>query len=120
MVFVMPFLRFNADNHEWGFDVPDGFIPSIGDTVTLWHAMPDDTEGDTEDAIDGVVTKRRWGFASDFRDEECVEFEVALESELPEGYVADSTEWPASEWSKRKQELEAQLDRILRGLPPTA
>ena len=96
----MPFLRFYAGTHEWGFEVPDGFIPAIGDTVTLWHSMPDDTEGYTEDAIDGVVTKRRWSFASDFRDWEFVEFEVALESDLPEGHVADSTAWPAAEWSK--------------------
>jgi hypothetical protein len=92
----MTFLRFKAKSHEWGFDVPDGFIPAVGDTVTLWHAMPDDTEGDTEDAIDGVVTKRRWGFAS----EDCVELEVELEDELPEGHVADSTEWHRFQWQR--------------------
>jgi hypothetical protein len=112
--FVMPFLRFSAQGHEWGFEVADGFIPAVGDFVTLWHAMPD-TESD--DCIDGVVTKRTWGFASDFREEDCIFFDVDLESEIPSGHIADSTEWPSSEWSKRRAELEADLESIRKGIP---
>lgn len=113
----MPFLRFHYAEHEWGFEVSHGFIPAVGDTVSLWYAEPDDDTGDTESSIDGVIVNRRWGFASDFRNQECVEFDVRLESEIPEGCVPDSTEWPAAEWSKRKMELEAALERIRQGLP---
>jgi hypothetical protein len=106
---VMPFLRISSQGREWGFEVSDGFIPAVGDTVTLWHAMPDE---ESDDCIDGVVTKRRWGFASDFRKEESVELDVELYSEIPDGHVADSTEWPSSEWSKRRAQLESDLERI--------
>jgi hypothetical protein len=112
----MPFLRFHAQKHEWGFEVPEGFIPSIGDTVTLWHALPDK---EADDCIDGVVTKRSWGFASDFREEDCIVFEVKLESKVPEGHIADSTEWPSSEWSKRKAEDEVEWYRLFGKLPST-
>jgi hypothetical protein len=110
--FVMPFLRFSAQGHEWGFEVADGFIPAVGDFVTLWHALPD-TESD--DCIDGVVTKRRWVFASDLED--CISFDVNLESEIPSGHIADSTAWPSSQWSKLRAELEVDLERIRNGLP---
>lgn len=105
----MPFLRFFAAGHEWGYDAP--FIPSIGDTVTLWHAPPDVQE--VNDCTDGVIVKRTFVFASDRKEDGSVWFDVELEEPLPDGHVPDSDAWPSKEHGKRKLELDAELKRIL-------
>ena len=113
----MPFLRFETrgdDKLEWGFTVPPGFIPCIGDHVSLWHALPDE---EADDCVKGVIVKRHWGFASDFHEYECIDFEVELSSKIPVGRVADSTEWPSALWSRRQDMIQVQIDRILHGLP---
>jgi hypothetical protein len=106
----MPFLRFNAQGHEWGFDVPDGFIPAVGDKVSLWHAPPDE---EADDCIDGLIVARRWSFASDFAEWLDIDFEVELESSVPDGHVADSTEWPSETHSERRKECEKDVERII-------
>jgi hypothetical protein len=70
--------------------------------------LPDEESGDFTDA---VVVKRRWPFFEDFREENCVEFEVELESPVPNGHVADSTMWPSQTWSKWHAELKANFER---------
>lgn len=111
-VIVMPFLRFNAQGHEWGFEVPDGFVPAVGDKVSLWHAPPDE---ESNDSVDGTIIERRWPFASDFKKWMDVEFEVELESPVPDGHVADSTAWPSETHSKRRKEHEKGLELIRAG-----
>lgn len=102
----MPLLDIVAQGHEWGFEVSDGFIPAIGDTVSLWYATPGEPE-DSDDRMDGVVsgivTKREWCFATDFHEENRVFLYVKLHGKIPDDCVADSTEWPASERPRRNQ-----------------
>lgn len=95
----MPFLRFAVDDNdklEWGFHVPFGYIPSIGDTVNLRYGLPD---MEVEDAVDAKVVKRKWGFASDYE----IWFVVTVKEQIPKGRIADSTEWPSSEHSAREE-----------------
>ena len=104
----MIFLRFEAEGYsgayEWGFLVPHGYVPMIGDTVTLVVADPKPEDGDwdedSEYAIDAVVIKREFSFFTD-----CISgpegpqiwLKVELEEMIPRGLVAHSTEWPAFE-----------------------
>lgn len=103
------FLRVCSSDHEWGFEVPDGCIPAVGDEIVLWYAIPD-TE-DTEEFTDGIVIKREWSW--DFDNEEMtVCLQVELNREIPEGYIADSPVWPSIEESKRKAEFDERLAKF--------
>lgn len=107
----MIFLHITCGDHEWGFEVRDGFIPAVGDIITLWHAPPDE---EANECVDAVVTKRQWNFASDFAEWNTVELTVRLKEPIPNGHIADSTEWPARDESKRRQQHAEELAAILR------
>lgn len=117
----MPFLRFQADKHEWGFEVDVGYIPAVGDTVLLGYGRPDE---EANECVHGVITRRHWGFLPDYRQpeeiEEEIEFDVELESLIPNNYIADSTAWPAKEHSRRVAKLKHDLEhlRTTGRLPP--
>jgi hypothetical protein len=96
----MPFLRFEADRYEWGFEVEPGFVPAVGDTVELCHAPPDE---EADDSITATVVSRHWYFWGDFAKWRDIILEVKLEEPLPEGHVPDCTAWPSASWSERKQ-----------------
>lgn len=111
----MPFLNLKAEQtvvYEWGFDVPAWAVPSVGDKVHLWHAPPDE---EPCDFVVGEITKRVWQFTDDYLKRDEIAFEVELETQIPKGDVADSTEWPAMRWSERYREFQKELDAIRNG-----
>lgn len=112
----MTFLRICADDLEWGFRVPDNYIPCVGDIVNLWHGLPDE-EG--EDAVDAVVIKREWGFASDFNRNNSVDIWlwVKLETPLPSGHIPDSTEWPSKKHTQREEHLKKVMEECKSEVP---
>lgn len=99
---AVPFLHvysYNTGVYEWGFDVPDGYLPAVGDRITLPCATPNDTESNTKDFVSAIVMFR--AFEIDAR-EYSVTLDVDLTREMPEGMVPDSKYWPAAEHSKRQ------------------
>ena len=112
------FLRFEIDGfdqYEWGFYVPSGYVPAVGDIVSLWFAEPDTESGwdvDSQEPIDGKVIKRNFCFADDFEKRLEIWYVVKLENNPPHGLIAHSTEWPAYEKRKRDAELKQKLDSI--------
>ncbi len=108
----MPFLRIGIDNHEWGFRVANGFIPAVGDRIELWYAQPDEC---ANDYIGGTVVGRRWGFASDIDKYDDIWILVELDFPVPDGFVADSTEWPSEAYSERRAALLDDLIAITKG-----
>jgi len=106
---MMAFVRFTLGDLEWGFDVPDGYVPAVGDTVMLGIAERD-TESD--DAINATVVKRQWPFLSDWSEWKEIFIEVESDETIPSGWIADSTEWPSTEWSDRKRQFEDDLERM--------
>ena len=108
----MPFIRITIGKHEWGFNVSDGFIPAVGDRITLWHAPPDEYGNDM---IDGTVVGRKWDFAPDVTEYEELDLIVNLDSPVPNGHIADSSEWPSEKDSERRAAFLDELANIKRG-----
>jgi len=95
------------DKHEWGFYVPTGCVPMIGDRVCLEYALRDE---EPEDCIYARISRREWGL----NDEENMEVRLTgvFDEQLPDGCVAHCNAWPSCEWTKRKNECEVELERI--------
>jgi len=96
---------------QWGFWVPNGYIPAVGDTLTLWYAEPDQ---EADDSINAKVVQRIWGFASDFDENEEYTIDIIVElcAPIPEGCIPDSAAWPSREHSKRERELAEEIRKI--------
>jgi hypothetical protein len=106
----MPFLRICQDTaHEWGFRVPDYYVPSVGDILMLEYARPDE---ESEDVVRGVVVRRQFSFCSDFKEGNEIWCWVCLDEPIPDGYIADSTEWPALTCTQRAAKAEAYLEQL--------
>jgi hypothetical protein len=108
----MTFIHFQSlEKHEWGFRVPDVFMPVVGDVVMLPCAEQDQ---ESEDWVKAIVKSREWWF-SEIEDEDPeLFFNVELMEPLPEGCVPSSSEWPATEHSLRAEELQRELESIRR------
>jgi len=106
----MVFVTTRLDNHEWCHEFEDGATPLVGDTIELWHRLPDSYED--ADFVEGVVIGRRWQMP--IGDEEDIELilRVTAIEPIPEGHVADCDIWPATEWSERRHHLQEQLEQI--------
>ncbi|MDP6722495.1 MAG: hypothetical protein QGF59_27780 [Pirellulaceae bacterium] len=108
----MPFLRFYNGTHEWGFEVDAGYVPAIGDTVMLWHGPPDE---ESDDSTYAIVTKRVFMFGTDVEQHTDIDYDIELETPLPNNHVADSSAWPSNEHSARQAEIEAIRQQTSRG-----
>lgn len=98
----MVFIHVESDGHEWGYW--SDFVPSPGDTVMLWYALPDN---DCEDAIACTVTSRTVYAGGDEEDTVVIVGDLALP--IPDGYVPDSPAWPSVEYTERRRALALEL-----------
>lgn len=119
-VLFMPFLQFTLKRddktHEWGFY--SDLVPSVGDTIQLQVNPPNEHQPDGK-MLKCLIVSREWYFGHYYESgdwqEDSVDFEVSSGDQIPEGYIADSEEWPSETEHVRESEFQAHLKQIIEG-----
>jgi hypothetical protein len=113
----MVFVSIELGEHEWGYWFDDGAVPLVGDTIELWHSLPDDENAEI-DYIEATVIRRLWrlnpGCQNNSEDSDIshLRLRASSDKQMPPGHVSDSQEWPAIEHGKRAKEHEKQRAAI--------
>ena len=82
----------DGSDHEWGMRMT--VVPQIGDTIWLYCEIPGEEQTGNEH-LEATVVKRV--FTVSAYDQPEVMLEVSCPETVPEGFIADSPEWPSND-----------------------
>lgn len=81
----------DASEHEWGMRMT--VVPAIGDTLWLYCEIPGEERTGNEH-LEATVVKRVFAISDESPE---VMLEVRCPETVPEGFIADSPEWPSDD-----------------------
>lgn len=83
----------DGSEHEWGMRMT--VVPQIGDTIWLYCELPGKAQTGNEH-LEATVVKRVFSVC-DYGGDSEVMLEVSCRETVPDGFIADSPEWPSDD-----------------------